>query len=112
MKTLLVLFNILFCLNVKAENHFPTEACEEAAYDATLVAFAELTGTSKEVVSEFAIVERPFIAEGDPEEQITVNVETRDSRDWDGSATYKITVETTSMECVAVKTELVSSSGI
>ena len=89
-----------------------SQSCSKVASDTAYQAFADYAGISVDDVDNMAIVDQPYVEQGDSANQLTVNFNTRNSYDWDGYATYRITVEENGDQCNAVKTELMGSSGL
>ncbi|MGZ3723890.1 MAG: hypothetical protein ACXVA9_13195 [Bdellovibrionales bacterium] len=86
--------------------------CAENAIDAVHKAFAGDMDIKENNVDDVATIQDPTIEDQKFPNDLTVDVQTINSQDWDGYATYSVTVAPTPKACPVTQVKLVSSEGI
>ncbi len=108
-----ILFAMFFVTGVSL-NTFAATDCKTAALDKAYAQFKVDSQWSDQEIAELTYVDdKGVYAEvGDEKNVLTVDINSSEIHEWDGYATYKVTVEPTAAGCTAVKAVLFGSEGI
>ena len=85
--------------------------CQKAAIRKTYTQLRRDSGWTAEEANQVAYLHDPFHQDEDPENVITVSVESTDVRSWDGYAAYKVTIQPSRNGCQVSEAVLYGADG-
>jgi hypothetical protein len=86
-------------------------ACQKAAQRQVLSQLLHDSGWTAAQADQFAYLHDPTHLDGDPQNVVTVSVESTDIRQWDGYAAYKVTIAPSSDGCQVSPAVLLRADG-
>lgn len=86
--------------------------CSKSIAYAAQIQFAEDAKIDISKVDEMARMYDPYLEEGSADNVVTVDFHSQDIYEWDGYASYKITVDPKPSRCQILKVELTGSEGL
>jgi|GEM_PF-3242964 len=102
MTTFLVSTLTLFSASAFAADDVSVSAdCQKAAIHKAYAQLLKDSGWTAAQANELAYLHDPFHQEQDPENVVTISVESTDIRSWDGYAAYKVTIQPSRNGCQA-----------
>jgi hypothetical protein len=90
---------------------FISASCQKAAIRQAYTQLRQDTGWTADEANQVAYLHEPTHLDNDPENVVTVSVESTDIRQWDGYAAYKVTITPSAGGCTASAATLLRADG-